>query len=133
MRTLLDYWPGWLGLGATFASIAALLAGLSWIPGVGLALRVAIAALEAASPVINGFLSAIIWTWSKVLWPGILDILDSWATILTVLIMGGFLWFGLVARYEAKLISKSYVISKCKEPVREPEPEFNLPWPFSWN
>lgn len=132
MRTLIDHWWGWLGLGATFATISTMLAGLSWIPGVGLALRVAIAGLEAISPIINGIFAAIIWIWSKILWPGLLNILSNWSSIFTVLIMGGFLWIGLVARYEAKLVSKSYVISKCKAPVEEPEPVLDLPWPFKW-
>jgi hypothetical protein len=132
MRTLLDHWPGWLGLGATFGSLAALLAGASWIPGVGLALRLAIAGLEAASPIINGIFAGLIWIWAKVLWPGLLNILSQWSTIFTVLFMGGMLWVGLIARYEAKLVSKNYVISKCPNPAEEPEPQLDLPWPFKW-
>lgn len=132
MPAFLEHWLGWLGLGATFASVAALLAGLSWIPGVGLALRIAIAGLEAISPIINGVLAAIVWVWAKVFWPGMLNILSQWSSIFTVILMGGFLWFGLVARYEAKLVAKGYVISKCKAPVDEPEPVLDLPWPFNW-
>ena len=132
MRTLLDHWPGWLGLGATFGSLAALLAGASWIPGVGLALRLAIAGLEAASPIINGIFAGVIWIWAKIIWPGMLNILSQWSSIFTVLIMGGVLWVGLIARYEAKLVSKNYVISKCPTPVEEPEPALDLPWPFKW-
>lgn len=132
MQTLFDNWLGWLGLGATFASISALIAGLSWIPSVGIVLRLAVTGLEALSPIINGFLTAIIWIWSKILFPGVLNILSQWSSIFTVLIIGGFLWVGLIARYEAKLVSKNYVISKCKAPIQEPETELDLPWPFSW-
>jgi hypothetical protein len=132
MRALLEHWAGWLGLGATFASLAALLAGASWIPGVGLALRIAIAGLEAISPLINGFFAAIIWVWAKILWPGALNIMSQWSSIFTVIIMGVVLWVGLIARYEAKLVAKGYVISQCKSPVEETEPVLELPWPFNW-
>lgn len=133
MQTLIDHWLGWLGLsGLSLIGIVSALAGLSWIPGVGLALRIVVAGLEAASPILNGIFAAIIWVWSKVLLPGILNILSQWSSIFTVIIMGGMLWFGLVARYEAKLVAKGYVISKCKIPVDEPEPALELPWPFKW-
>ncbi len=126
LQHLYNDWTAWaLGL-------AAIVAGVSWIPGVGLALRAAIAGLEALSPIINSVFAGLTWIWSKVLLPGMLNILSQWSSIFTVLIMGGFLWIGLVARYEAKLISKSYVISKCNSPVNEPEPALDLPWPFKW-
>ena len=133
MRTLVDHWLGILGLsGLSIMGIFTAIAGLSWIPGVGLVLRVIVAGLEAASPIINGIFAGLIWVWSTILLPGILDILDNWSTIFTVILMGTFLWIGLIARYEAKLISKSYVISKCSNPEPEPEVDIQLPWPFNW-
>lgn len=132
MLTLLDNWIGWLGLGATLSTVAALLAGLSWIPGAGVLLSIGTALLQIAAPLINGFLTLIIWLWSNILFPGLRNILSSLSSIITVVLMGCFLWFGLITRYEIKLAQKNYVVSKCSNPVSEPETDFTLPWPFNW-
>lgn len=136
-----DYWQWLLG-------IAGLSAILSWIPGGGAAIAILTSALQFAAsffqsiaPIINGIFGGIIWIWSNVLWPGILDILDSWPTIFTVLIMGvvGYLFF--VSKYEVAQIQTNYSYNQCKKelasctkrsPPKEPEVEFQLPWPFNW-
>lgn len=132
MWSSLSSWLGLAGLGASLAGVAALIAGLSWIPGVGTVLSLATSALQMAAPLINGVLAAIVWIWGAVLWPGLLDILDSWATIFTVLIMGAFLWFGLAARYEVQHVKDRHAISKCITPQQDQDTEVDLPWPFKW-
>lgn len=136
-----EYWQWLLG-------IAGLSAILSWIPGGGAAIGILTSALQFAAsafqsiaPIINGVLSAIIWIWSNIIWPGLLHILESWATIFTVLIMGGTLWFGLITDYKVKTISLQHRLNVClseikqsgnKVPEQEPEPQSELPWPFNW-
>jgi len=132
MWSLLNNWIGWLGLGASLSALAAFIAGISWIPGVGTLLSIATAGLTMIAPLVNGVLSALVWIWSTVLWPGILDILDSWATIFTVIIICGMTYFGLAARYEVRHIRDTYTINKCVTPTEAPETELELPWPFKW-
>lgn len=136
-----DYW-GW------FVGILGLSAALSWIPGGGAAIGIAVSALkifasaiEAASPIISGIFSGIIWIWQKVLWPGLLNIFSNWATLFTVITLGGFIWFGVLADYKIKHFSDQTALSKCyqqisknKNKLPDPEPEIGLqlPWPFNW-
>lgn len=135
-----DYW-GWL------MGIAGLSAVLSWIPGGGVAIGIIVSALkmvaaffESISPLIGGIFQGLIWLWQKIIWPGLLDILDSWATILTVLICAGGLYFFLLSKYEIKHFNDQRQLTKCyaelkgaKRNLPEPEPEIgiSLPWPFT--
>ena len=136
-----DYWQWLIG-------IAGLSAILSWIPGGGAAiailtsaLRVAASAIEAAAPIISAIFSGFIWIWQKILLPGILDIIDSWATIFTILIAGTIGWFIFVSKYEVSQVQTNYSYNQCKKelqsctkraPPKEPEVELQLPWPFDW-
>lgn len=135
-----DYWQWLLG-------IAGLSAILSWIPGGSAAIAIITSALQFAasffqsiSPIINGMFSGIIWIWSNVIWPGILDIIDSWPTIFTVLIAGVIGWFVFVSKYEVTQIKNNYALNQCqralqscKKPIpKEPQVETQLPWPFNW-
>lgn len=136
-----DYWQWLLG-------IAGLSAILSWIPGGGAAiailtsaLRVVASMIEAAAPIISALFSGVIWIWQKILLPGILDIIDSWATIFTIIIAGTIGWFIFVSKYEVshyqekkQLAQCQKALVNCKKPIpREPETNIQLPWPFNWN
>lgn len=138
--SLFNDWWSWA------AGLLALAAGLSWLPGGGAVVGLIVAAAKAAAsfleilaPIISGVFQGIIWAWQKVIWPGILDIIDSWATILTVVIIGASLWFGLMSRYEIRHIQDQRRITQLEQntrnrPAREEdrEPEITLPWPFNW-
>jgi len=134
MWSLLSNWIGWLGLGTALATAGSLIAGISWLPGMSVILPILTSALQMISPIVNAALSGLFWIWSNILWPGLLDIMDSWATIFTVIIMGSFLWFGLASRYEVQHIKDRHVIAKCVAPqnVDNNEAELDLPWPFKW-
>ena len=133
MWSLLSNYIGWLGLGGAIASLGAMVAGISWLPGMSVILPILTSALQMVSPIVNAALTALFWIWSTILLPGILDILDSWATIFTVIIMSSFLWFGLATRYEVQHIKDRSVISKCAAPQSsDSETELDLPWPFKW-
>lgn len=86
LQWALDYWQGWLGLIATAAAGISL---LSWVPGVGIALTIGSSLLQMAAPFISGVLSAIIWIWSNVLFPGLRGIFSSVSIILTIITMFG--------------------------------------------
>lgn len=135
-----DYWQWLLG-------IAGLSAVLSWIPGGGAAiailtsaLRFAVSMVEMAAPIVASIFSGLIWIWQKIIWPGILDIVDSWATILTVLLAMGVGWLYFVSKYEVSGIRTNMSLNQCQRalqnckqpPPREPQVEFQLPWPFNW-
>lgn len=137
-----DYWSWAVGL-------LGLTAALSWIPGGGAvigivvsAFRIVASAFEVISPIISGIISAIVWVWKTILLPGLMDILDSWMTILTVAALLGLAWLVFVTRYEIKGIQTerslarcTAELAKCKKPKLKvpetPDVEYTLPWPFS--
>jgi len=127
MWSLLSSWIGWLGLGGFIASLGAMVAGISWIPGMSVILPILTSALQMVSPIINALLTALIWFWTTILWPGLSDILDSWATIITVIFMG----FVLLTVSNAQHKIDRHVAKQCV-PNPQPEPELELPWPFKW-
>lgn len=137
MQTLLDNWLGWLGLGGIgVAAIGSALWFMGLMPIIAAVLNIFNVVLSILSPFLNmlaqSLADSLLWFCKSVLLPGIKDIIDSWATIFTVITMGCFLWFGLIARYEVQKTKKDYVISQCKNPIPEPETDFELPWPFKW-
>lgn len=120
-------------MGGTFAALSALLAGISWIPGASILLTIGVSLLQMVSPLVNGLFTLLIWLWTNILFPGIVNILKSWPTICTVLIMGGALWVGLASRYEIQHIKDRSVIAKCAtKDVDNTDTELDLPWPFKW-
>ena len=123
------HWISWaIGIGG-------LIAAFSWIPGVSTVLTIAVSILQMAAPVISGFLSALIWIWSNVIWPGLLDIFSHWSTLGTIVIMGGLLWFGLTSRYEVQHVRDVRALHYCQlHRTSRPQPDvnFELPWPFNW-
>ena len=134
----LNSWMGWLGIGG-FSLTA--LAGLAWFTGlmplIGAGANLVSAVL---APILGALSQGIVWFWQNVIWPGIWDILNDWVTIVTVLLMGAVLWFGVLARYEVKSIRLDKELSVCKvelDKARKPlpqveSPSWELPWPWKW-
>ncbi len=127
MLSLLSNWIGWLGIGGAIASLGAMVAGVSWLPGMSVILPILTSALQMVSPIINAIFTLIIWFWTNILWPGLSDILDSWATIVTVVFMG----FVLLTVSNAQHKVDRHVVKQCVSNP-QPEPELELPWPFKW-
>lgn len=115
----------WLGL-----ATAALQAVAGIVAAVGPAVGVVLGALA----------QAVVWLWQAILWPGLRDILDSWATIATVLFAAGGLYLGIVAASEVRAIKTERALETCKadlakakrKPSSIPQPTWDLPWPFRW-
>lgn len=146
MQNLLDNWLGWLGLGG--AGLAALTTGL-WFMGlmpiVGAVLNIFSTVLSVVAPFLNMIAKAVAegldWLFRNVLFPGLKDIADSWATIATVVVMGAILWFGLLARTEVRVLHAQKQANVCvdklkrtsnEEPPEVTAPVLDLPWPFKW-
>src|SRR5258708_3728482 len=131
MQTLFDNWLGWLGLGATAATVISL---LSWVPGIGIALRIFASGLEIASPVINGILSGLIWIWGNILFPGLKGIFSSVSVTLTVAtIFAGYYFFDKANdSIKYNNLQRQCVAIKQKRPTedvpQEPLWEFKFPW-----
>jgi hypothetical protein len=141
LNSINDYW-GW-AVGAL-----GLTALISWLPGGGavvsiilVGLRAVASFMEMIAPIVANIFSGIIWFWKTIIWPGLLDILDSWTTMLTVIFLGGVLWVGFIANYKIKQNMDERALYKCqaelvkaKRNLPEPEPEerFQLPWPFNF-
>jgi|SRR4029077_1982083 len=142
LQTQFNEWLPWA------AGAAGLTALLSWLPGGGAivivltsALRFLASFFEMISPLINALFGGVIWLWKTVFLPGLLDILDSWVTIVTVLTMGAIMWFTFVSRYELqasggnkelavcqKSLSQCKAVSTTKE--RPAEADTPFPWIF---
>jgi hypothetical protein len=140
-----SYWSWLIG-------IAGLSALLSWIPGGGAAIAILTSALQMAasafqmlSPIINAMINGVVWIWSNVIFPGLLHIFESWATIFTVLLMGSFLWVSLISDYKVRTATLQHRLNVClsetkqsgrKVQEQEPEPEnnsnFSFPNIFNW-
>lgn len=133
MQTLLDNWLGWLGLGATAATVISL---LSWVPGIGVALRIFASGLEIASPLLNGIFEAIIWVWSNILFPGLKGIFSSVSVALTVVALFASYYMFDKANDAIKYRNLQRQTNSCiasvrnKEPIQpvEEEPLFKFPW-----
>ena len=96
-----DYWQWLIGL-------SALAAGLSWIPGAGIAIGILVSVLkilastiESLSPIISGIFQGIIWLWQKAVWPGIVNICSSISSIFTVLIICGSIYGYMYIKYNS--------------------------------
>jgi hypothetical protein len=143
IQSLVDNWLGWLGLGATTAlGVAAVLPFLSWIPGVSIVLRIGTAIFEIMSPILQGIMAGLVWLWSNVIWPGLLDIADSVSTICTVLIlMGGiFLYTKFnhdieIRNLRRELISTQVAVRTRRDEIEptEQEPQIGLWKLLPWN
>ena len=139
IQIISDYWAWFIG----FAGLAT---ALSWLPGFGVGvtiltsgLRLIASFFEIISPVVNAVFSGVIYLWKEVLYPGLLDILDSIKTIITVgiIFLLMFLYFDI--KYKIKTNNLEREVGSLKESHRtkqEPEPvereEFSpfklLPW-----
>lgn len=133
LQNLLDNWLGWLGLSGVGIGLLSLLPGVTILTSV---LKIIASLFEMAGPIIGGIISGVVWIWQKILWPGLLDIFDSVATIITVLIIVGamFMYFDLKYKVETHNLRREVNSIKRVVPKTEdvqPE-EFNptklLPW-----
>lgn len=127
----------WLGLGGLGLSA---LVGAAWFFGLMPVLG-AVATVVAAivAPIAGAMVQGLVWTWQNIFWPGLWDILEDWVTILTVLTLGCFLWFGLKAHYEIQEFKQERALSACFAdlkkarrplPKQVPQPQVGLPWPW---
>lgn len=78
MFQLLNNWQLYLG------GSVALLGAASYFLGIGAILRIVASVSEVIAPLLRGLMEAIV-EWTKIMWEGFKDILDSWKTVLTVL------------------------------------------------
>lgn len=133
LHNIVSHWYAWvLGIGA-------LVAGLSWIPGVGTVLTIAVAGLQLLTPILSALLQAVIWAWQTIFFPGLRNILTNITSILTVvtIVAGAWLWFA--ARYEIQHLRDQHTINRCINRIpaqstkEEPDDHvnFSLPWPLS--
>lgn len=135
LQNLIDNWLGWLGLGATAATVISL---LSWVPGIGVALRIFASGLEILSPLLNGSFAAIIWVWSNILFPGLRGIFSSVSVSLTVVaLFAGYYMFDKAndtIRYRNLQNANNSCVTavRNKSPIQptEEEPLLKL---FPWN
>jgi len=133
----LDSLLTYLGIGGL--GIGALL-GAAWffglMPVIGAVANVLAAVL---GPILGAVVQGIVWAWQNIIWPGLWDILDNWVTILTVVLMGGFLYLATASRYEVQEYFLERQIQVCEAnlkkarkaipPARRPAPEtFKWPW-----
>ena len=98
-------WVPWvLGLGTIGWIILALLA-----PGV----------LSVISPLLRGLAEGFVELW-KVLYEGLIDILDNWKTVVTVMILGWLLinYFTWKKQYDAEGVRTPTVTSKNSKPQK---------------
>lgn len=120
LQHLFDSWFPWI------TGAAGITAVLSWLPGGGAIITVITSALrfvasffEMISPIINALLSGIIWSWRNIFWPGLLDILDSWATIVTVLLAGFILWTYLTAESKIQTVKIDKQLNVCEKALTQ--------------
>lgn len=119
MTALLDNWLGWLGLGATAATLISL---ASWIPGVGIALRIFTAGLEIISPLLNGIFAALIWVWSNILFPGLRGIFSSISVTLTVIALFASYYLFDKANDAIRYRNLQRHANSCEQSVRTKKP-----------
>lgn len=131
VQNLIDNWLGWLGLSATTITI------LSFLPGITIltsGLKIVASLFEMVSPIVGGAISGLLWLWKTILLPGLLDILDSIATIITVVILIGsmFIFIKLNDDIRYNNLQRQYQAVKNKRPPEDvPQEslwEFKLPW-----
>lgn len=123
-------WMSWLGIGGLGA------AGLAaWALGLPTLFKVLGAVVDIAAPVLKAIAEGIVWVWQWVLWPGIKDILDTWATVLTVggLMVGLFLF--MQVNDGLRLAAKGRDLQVCQTALskaRKPIPSTTEPqiWEF---
>lgn len=129
-----EYWQYILG-------ISGLAAALSWIPGGGAAigimvsvLKMVASAIEMAAPIISGIFSGIIWLWQKVLWPGLLNILSTWSSIFTVLLLCLCIWFSSAIKSSLQAVHTAPTRCNCNaEESRPVQPSLGIERIFPWN
>lgn len=93
MQNLSQWFNGmtpWFALSAGLAGLIAYAVGLKSV--LGIMEKV----LDVVSPILKFVAETLVacvkWSWNTIFWPGLKDILDSWVTILTVVVMGLMLW-----------------------------------------
>lgn len=120
-------WLPWLGLGGLGVGAAAYWFGLTPL----------LAALgQIVAVVLDALLKALGWLWANVLWPGLKDILDNLATICTVAILIGGVYYGVLldaSRKYAALQEKHNAcmvdLTKAKKKLTpKPTQPSVLPW-----
>jgi len=127
--------------------ILGLLGGLASVAGAAAtaaaSVTVAIWGVVAAvAPIIlSALFSVLAWAWTTIFWPGLKHILEDWVTVVTVGVLGAFLWFGFIVQSQVFIGKSTRDLNQCRvqlaqvrkqrPPAPEPEPQFQLPFPFS--
>lgn len=128
--------PGWFGWLVSGFGIGGL--GLAWFFGLMPLVTAALAPIVTA--VVNGVIWLVEKLWTNIFWPGLRDIFDDWVTVVTVVCMCTFLWFGAVAHTKVQIASAQHELGVCKVELAKahksmPEtdaPKWELPWPWKW-
>lgn len=122
-------WLPWAAFGGGIAGLAAYFLGLTPL----------LAALgQIASVLLDALLKALGWIWANVIWPGLRDILDNLATIVTVVILVGSFYIGgklsddvkyanLQAQHKSCMVDLVKAKKKASPVIQQP---VTLPWPF---
>lgn len=111
------------------------LLGLSGL--LGLMAKVLGAIVEIATPILKAIVDGIIWIWQKILWPGIVDILDTWATVLTVGAMMAGLFLYIRVNDDIRYNNQTRQLNAChgelkKLKRRTPSTPQTPLWEFKW-
>jgi hypothetical protein len=106
---------------------------------VGLATKILGAIIEIATPILKAVVDGIIWVWQNIFWPGLKNILNSWATVLTVGTMMACMFLVIhendTIRYnnQARQLNACHVELKKlrrKAPQTDQSPLWEFKWPF---
>lgn len=114
---------------------------ISWILGfMGLpgiveqVLKIVNTSLGIVSPALTSVFELIVW-YVKVLWNGILDIVDSWMTILTVMTIVLGTWaYGKLPTNDPRLSQCQAQLETLKKryTTRQQTPQVEFKWPWEW-
>lgn len=106
-----------------FGGLAALgLLGLAvWVFGLGSVLRILATLLDIISPILKGIaqgaVDALSWLWTTVVWPGVKDICDNWATLALVamLTLLPYWYLGHVVTDRTEIV---HILRQCQGDLR---------------
>lgn len=144
MTELLTFLAATLGLGGLgVAALFALLGSTGAFAALAEVLKTINLLLASILPILSqllaGFLHGLHWVWEHIILKGLQDIVDSWATIGTVVLMGAILWGAIKFQYQARIEDRQAAINACYVELRKvkkaavmpkqsPAPSFPNPW-----